>query len=79
MGMTYPEEPRDIIEIQKLAEEHVCLKRYLSHHLRNSLGVIVGNVYLINRTMSLELAHEKAVIIEEAVNHIIEDLQKVGL
>ena len=68
MGNPYPEEFRDIIEIQKLIEEHVCLKRYLSHHLRNSL-------FKIDDLFSMQDFSR----IPSMIDHIINDLERVGL
>ena len=68
MGNPYPEEPRDIIEIQKLIEENVCLKRYLSHHLRNSL-IKIDDIFSVQDFSMIPLM----------IDHIIEDLERVGL
>ena len=68
MGNPYPEEFRDIIEIQKLIEEHVCLKRYLSHHLRNSL-IKIDDLFSMQDFSR----------IPSMIDHILEDLKRVGL
>lgn len=68
MGTIYEQEPQDIIEIRKLIKENECLKRYLSHHLRGELQIIENGIYAQDFSM-----------IQIAKEHILEDIERVGL
>lgn len=64
MGADYFGQERAIKELQGLSNE---AKKYLSHHLRNSLNLIIFGG-----------GQHKTKIVEEAVWHIVEDLKKIG-
>jgi len=68
MGNVYVRESRDIEEIRELVQRHECLGRYLSHHLRNAL-----------MRMELGIMRGDLGIIEVEKNHMVQDLEEVGL
>jgi len=68
MGNIYARETRDIEEVRELVKKHQCLGRYLSHHIRNSL-----------MRMDLGIMRKDWKVIEAESNHIIQDLEEVGL
>lgn len=83
MGADYEGQEQAIEELRVLSEE---AKGYLKHHLRNSLSVILGNAYLIRKSLLHmrkppfldDSTFENLDNIEDSINHIIEDLEKIG-
>jgi hypothetical protein len=65
MGANYEGQERAIAELERLSPE---AKRFLSHHLGNSLNIIIAGL----EVGSIDLA-------KEAVWHIVEDLELAGI
>ena len=64
MGVDYQGDEKAIEELQKLSTE---AKKYLSHHLRNSLAAIVFGA-----------EKGELIKIKRAAWHIVKDLKKIG-
>lgn len=64
MGADYFEQEKAITELQGLSND---AKKYLSHHIRNSLALI---------TFGIDQGKTDAA--QKAVWHIVEDLKKIG-
>ena len=68
MGSPLTTHEKDIQEMKELVEKHPVLKRYISHHIKNSLAGIQCGIAL-----------GKPEVIESGTLHILEDLDNVGL
>jgi len=64
MGADYKDQDKGIEELKSLSEEG---RKFLSHHLRNSLNTVIGGI----NTGQFELA-------KDAAWHMVEDLEKIG-
>ncbi len=65
MGDDYPEQEKAIEEIRRLSPE---AKKFLKHHLCNSLNAVIGGLQTGNYTMA-----------EDAAWHILADLELAGI
>ena len=68
MGSPLITHEQDVKEMKKLVEKYPVLKRYISHHIKNSLAGIQCGIAL-----------GKPEVIENGASHILDDLDKVGL
>lgn len=64
MGVDYEGQEKAIAELSELSDE---AKSFLSHHLRNSLFIVIGGI----ETSNLDAAIE-------AARHMVADLEKFG-
>jgi len=68
MGMNNPTHKEDVAELQALVQLCPVMNRHLRHHLRNSLAVIL---------LAIENGQTHHAL--TATNHMIADLEEVGL
>jgi hypothetical protein len=78
MGADYTGQEKGIENLRQIPEE---ARKYLSHHFRNSMHVVAGNILLAKSCLSI-MEIEEAIIrlseAEHAANHLLRDLKKIG-
>jgi hypothetical protein len=76
MGADYPQQEKALEELSNITD---TAKEYLSHHIRNELSSISGHIHLLKKfPVPPERTRASLVEIRRAVNHIVEDLERIG-